>query len=134
MTSQMRKPTVLFLTFLSLVLFSGCSAVEDPLDEYRNEGYPIVLSMSPTGGTVGQEIVMLGENFGEEQGNGVIMVYCASNGSAVNAAIEWWADDRIVYRIPSPANLDARYLVRVKNDQNKECPYDQYVDIVSGLQ
>jgi len=128
--SGLRLAAMALMTVTALVL-TGC-AQTDPFDVYRDQGLPLVLDMSPTAGVIGTAVTLSGELFGATQGEGSVKVFCGSDGGAVDAAIESWADTVIVFRIPSAHTLDARVVVELRNDKGLLCPFPLYLTVLSG--
>lgn len=133
----MRRPTraraaVFAVVTLSIVLLTGCGAVEDPLQAYLDDGFPIVETLTPSAGIVGTKVTIAGQGFGDTQELGAVKVYCAADGGAVNAAIESWSATAVEFRIPPSTALDARVVVEMVNAAGLTCPYPVYVTIESG--
>jgi len=127
------KRFVVFCVFtMGAVRFTGCAGVEDPLDAYRDEGYPLVENVSPGTTLVGLEVTLTGEFFGATQGSGKVVVYCGGDGGAVTPALESWSDTSIVFRTPAPAITDIKYPVAIQNDSGKTCPFPVFLTINSG--
>ena len=132
--STIIRTVTVFLLTATFVLMSGCASTDQYADA-REDGKPIVYTMTPTGGIVGTTVTLVGEQFLDEAGeSGAIKVYCADDGAAVNAAIESWSDNQIVFRIPSPENLNAYYYVEIYNNNNLKCPDDGQIYITDGVQ
>ena len=133
MARTIRERFVVFsLLTLTLVLFSGCSALDDPLDELLKEGYPLIESINPSTVAVGTKVLLEGRGFGTVQGSGNVKVYAGADGSAINAHIESWAADRIEFRVP-PSSVAAGtpIVVEVVNDLGFTCPYPVYIMIAA---
>lgn len=124
-----------FLIVLSIALVatgtSGCGG-EDELQTFLSEGKPVVETMDPPGGLIGTIVTVHGEQFGESQGDGRVILYSGENGKAVDATIESWSDSTIEFRIPSSHVMDAKVLLEVQNNVGLLCPYPLYITIYSG--
>jgi hypothetical protein len=117
----------------AFVMMSGCQSV-DPMNEYKEQGAPIIRAISPEAGIIGVLITLTGEQFLSEQGEfGKVNIYCNDDGTAVEAAIDRWTDNQIDFRVPSASTLNARFPVEVINNNGIKCPFSAYLDIVSGI-
>lgn len=134
MRNRTRIRTVAFLMLTTVfVMMSGCESV-DPLDEYRDQGAPIITSVSHGSAIIGTLITFTGEGFLDEQGeDGKVEIFCGDDGSAIEAAIEEWTDVKIEFRVPAAGTLDATYPIEVTNDNGVKCPFAAYLAIVSGV-
>lgn len=130
--TRIRTAAFLMLT-MAFVMMSGCQSV-DPLDEYRDQGAPIISGISHESAIIGTLVTLIGEGFLDEQGDdGKVNIFCAMDGSAVEAVIEQWSDNQIYFRIPTPGAMDARYMIEVTNNNGVKCPNAAYISIISGI-
>lgn len=84
---------------LALVAFSACTGSKEKSDSRQA---PHIDSAFPVLGTAGTVVTIIGSDFGDEQGAGIITF------GGINAAVQSWSDEQIVATVPVDAYPGSR--------------------------
>ncbi|MCL2601058.1 MAG: IPT/TIG domain-containing protein, partial [Treponema sp.] len=82
----MKTKTSLVFAALALALFAACGP-----------GDPVIFSVSPQVGIMGEPITILGSAFGRERGNSFVTI---AGAQPTGTAYLEWCDNRILLRVP----------------------------------